>query len=336
MATRVALTGATGFIGRRLLARLVSDGVQVRALTRRLPAEPEGSHVRWVSGSLDDTAALEQLVDGAEAVIHCAGAVRGADDATFRRINVEGSRRLFEAAQRQGCARLLLMSSLAARHPELSWYAASKRQAELSWYAASKRQAEFSWYAASKRQAEQRGVASSARPAVTVFRPTAVYGPGDRELRPLFEMLMRGWLPMTGPHEARLSFLHVDDLVAAVIAWLRHSPADAPAEGGPFELHDGYPGGYTWPHIAAIGAAVRGAPVRRLPIPAGILHGMAQANLLLARALHRSPMLTPGKFRELRHLDWTCHNDAFTRATGWVPQTTLEQALGDRRQWAAD
>jgi len=311
MATSVALTGATGFIGRRLLARLVSDGVHVSALARHVPAEPEDPHVRWVNGSLDDPTALERLVDGTEAIIHCAGAVRGADHATFHRINVEGSGRLFEVAQRQQCARLLLMSSLAARHPELSWYAASKRQAE------------------------QR-VASSARPAVTVFRPTAVYGPGDRELQPLFEMLMRGWLPMTGPREARLSFLHVDDLVAAVMAWLRHSPAGAPADGGPFELHDGYPGGYTWPHIAAIGAAVRGAPVRRLPIPAGILHGMALANLMLARGLHRSPMLTPGKFRELRHHDWTCHNDAFTRATGWVPQITLEQALGDRRQWAAD
>ena len=107
----------------------------------------------------------------------------------------EATEELFEVAQRQQCARLLLMSSLAARHPELSWYAASKRQAE------------------------QR-VASSARPAVTVFRPTAVYGPGDRELHPLFEMLMRGWLPTAGPQEARLSFLHVDDLVAAVMAWL--------------------------------------------------------------------------------------------------------------------
>jgi nucleoside-diphosphate-sugar epimerase len=319
----VALTGATGFIGRRLLSRLVSDGVHVRALTRRVPAEPDNPRVHWIRGSLDDTPALEQLVDGAEAVIHCAGAVRGANEATFRRINVDGSRRLFEAAQRQGCARLLLMSSLAARHPELSWYATSKRQAELSLYAAPDSQATTR-------------VASSARPAITVFRPTAVYGPGDRELQPLFEMLMRGWLPVTGPRAGRLTFLHVDDLVAAVIAWLRHSQADTPADSGPFELHDGYPGGYTWPYIAEIGAAVRGAPVRPLPIPAGLLHGMALANLMLARALHRSPMLTPGKFRELRHHDWTCHNDAFTSATGWVPQITLEQALGDRRQWAAD
>ncbi len=311
MAMSVALTGATGFIGRRLLARLVKNGVQVRALTRRMPAEPEGPHIRWISGSLDDTAALERLVEGTDTVIHCAGAVRGANHATFHRINVEGSGRLFEVAQRQQCARLLLMSSLAARHPELSWYAASKRQAE------------------------QR-VASSARPAVTVFRPTAVYGPGDRELHPLFEMLMRGWLPTAGPQEARLSFLHVDDLVAAVMAWLCHTPAGALVDGGPFELHDGYPGGYTWPRIAAIGAAVRGGPVRRLPIPAGILHGMALVNLMLARGLHRSPMLTPGKFRELRHHDWTCHNGPLTRATGWVPQITLEQALGDRRQWAAD
>ncbi|MED5501940.1 NAD-dependent epimerase/dehydratase family protein [Salinicola sp. LHM] len=310
MATSVALTGATGFIGRRLIAGLVRDGVQVRALTRSAPATQRDSQVEWIRGSLDDATALDQLVDGVEAVIHCAGAVRGANEATFRRINVDGSRRLFEATQRQGCARLLLMSSLAARHPELSWYATSKYEAE------------------------QR-LASSAQPVVTVFRPTAVYGPGDRELRPLFETLMRGWLLMTGPSETRLSFLHVDDLVAAAKTWLHHSPSGARVDGS-FELHDGYPGGYTWTRIAEIGAGVRGAPVRRLPIPAGMLRALAQANLMLARGLNRSPMLTPEKLRELRHHDWTCDNSALTRAIGWTPQITLEQALGDRRQWAVD
>lgn len=306
----VALTGATGFIGRRLIAGLVRDGIQVRALTRSAPATRRDSQVQWVHGSLDDTAALEQLVDGVETVIHCAGAVRGADEATFRRINVEGSARLLAAAQRQGCTRLLLMSSLAARHPHLSWYAASKREAE-------------------------ERLASSAQLVVTIFRPTAVYGPGDRELRPLFETLMRGWLPMTGPPDARLSFLHVDDLVAAAMTWLHHSPLGARVEGS-FELHDGHPGGYTWARIAKIGAGVRNARVRCLPIPAGVLRTLALSNLMLARGLNRSPMLTPEKLRELRHHDWTCDNSPLTRAIGWVPRITLEKALSDRRQWAAD
>ncbi len=298
MARTVALTGATGFIGGVLRRRLTRSGVALRALSRRRGGFADGTE--WIRGTLEDEEALARLVAGADAVIHCAGAVRGASPEEFERTNVEGSRRLIEAARDSGCCeRFLLMSSLAARHPELSWYARSKFEAE--------------------RQVRQ----AAGDIAVTVFRPTAVYGPGDREMRPLLEWLLRGWLFVPGPERARLSLLHVEDLAEAVLRWL----ASPSAAAGTYELNDSRSGGYDWRSIAAIAAEVRRGPVRRVVLPASLLMGLARVNLSLARLSRRAPMLTPAKLGELMHPDWSCSNDPIRGALGWEPRILLGQAL---------
>ncbi|MGH8246404.1 MAG: NAD-dependent epimerase/dehydratase family protein, partial [Gammaproteobacteria bacterium] len=92
MPVPVALTGATGFIGNALLKSLRYRGHPVRALTRRLRANEPG--VAWVLGDLHRKEALLTLVKGAGAVVHCAGAIRGAGPEHFHRINVEGTENL--------------------------------------------------------------------------------------------------------------------------------------------------------------------------------------------------------------------------------------------------
>ena len=129
----IALTGATGFIGATIARRLLAEGCKIRALTRatsdRSPLA--GLDVHWVEGALENLDSLSRLVFGVEAVVHCAGAVRGATEDHFKRINVDGVARLVYAAARQHpLPRFLLISSLAAREPELSFYASSKRQGE--------------------------------------------------------------------------------------------------------------------------------------------------------------------------------------------------------------
>lgn len=75
-----------------------------------------GCAVRW-----EDTHSLSELVAGASAVVHCAGQVRGHKEEIFTHCNVDGSLRLMQAAKESGfCQRFLFISSLAARHPELS------------------------------------------------------------------------------------------------------------------------------------------------------------------------------------------------------------------------
>ena len=176
----IALTGATGFIGSAIARKLVKEGWRVRALIRApLRRERlEGIPIQWVHGTLEDIEHLDSLVGDADAVVHCAGAVRGITDADFYPVNVEAVSRLAHiAAIRSPAPRFLLISSLAAREPNLSVYAASKRMGEI---ALSQMAGGFVW---------------------TVLRPPAVYGPGDRAMLPLFRLMGAGsprcWAEMT-------------------------------------------------------------------------------------------------------------------------------------------
>lgn len=293
----VAITGATGFIGRQIVSLLSRQGYAVRALARspQLPA----ANVTWIRGTLEDDFALARLVEGAASVIHCAGAVRGGSAEAFSAVNARGTARLVRAAcENVPGAPFLLISSLAAREPHLSWYAASKREAE-------------------------RVLEDAAGLEWTVFRPTAVYGPGDREIQPLLRLMRRGWLPVIAPPGARFSLLHVFDLAAAVLAWVKR-----PVQGAILELDDGTPEGYCWTSVAAAAAAAWQRPVRLVRVPAGALSLAARANLALSALFGREPMLTPGKVRELTHTDWVCDNTPALRALDWRPTIRFADALG--------
>ena len=95
----VAVTGATGFIGNALCQVLLDRGVTVRALVRnpRRAAQLGENGVHLVPGDLADNSALQQLLDGADAVVHCAGAVRGNSQADFDEVNVVGTAALLQA-----------------------------------------------------------------------------------------------------------------------------------------------------------------------------------------------------------------------------------------------
>lgn len=304
MPRTLAITGATGFIGAALLRELVGRSDRIRALFRSRPA-PSGngalrSQVEWVRGSLADPESLERLTRGVEIVIHCAGAVRGATREHFDRVNSEGVARLVEAArQSRPPPRFLLISSLAAREPQLSLYAASKRGGEEALRAAGQG---MEW---------------------SVLRPPAVYGPGDREMRPLLKAMQRGVAPVLGRREARFSMIFVADLAGAV----RHLVDQPNWESGPFELHDGHAGGYTWRDVIGTFARITRRPVRPVPVPAILLKAVAAANQMLGRRLGYAPMLTPGKVRELTHPDWVCADARFRKATGWVPRVAIEEGL---------
>jgi nucleoside-diphosphate-sugar epimerase len=300
----LALTGATGFIGAALLAHLTGAGWRVRALYRprsgRVPPRVPG--VEWLAGDLENQRVLDALVAGTDVVVHCAGAVRGARRSDFYRVNAEGAGRVARAAARLGrMPRFLLISSLAARMPELSHYAASKWQGECAVKAAAGR---MLW---------------------TVLRPPAVFGPGDRELSPLFRCIAKGFAPVPAGIPGRFSLIYVDDLATAVLRWLE---ADT-GYGQTFELDDGHPGGYDWDTVVTVAGRVlrAGAPVRRVPIPVPLLDLAGQVNLATARLLGYAPMLTPGKIREITHPDWLCDSRAFARATGWRPTYALEPGL---------
>ncbi|MDZ7668300.1 MAG: NAD(P)-dependent oxidoreductase [Gammaproteobacteria bacterium] len=301
----ILLTGATGFIGRRVLSYLLDAGRRVHVLVRPASAGRPGldPRCRVYVGELTDADVLCSALAGVGGIIYCAGTVRGRCLDDFLPANVHGVGAALDAMTRTGPMasaggrgpRLLLLSSLAASRPELSDYARSKRRGE----ELLERAAVRDW---------------------TILRPPAVYGPGDTEMRPLLNLVRRGLVLRPGPPDQRLALLHVDDLVRAVAAWLQ-APAEACSQRA-FTLDDGRPGGYSWQDIAA---AVSSRRVREIAVPPALLRGAGALNLWCAGMLGYAPMLTPGKARELQQPRWLCDNAPFSHATGWQPEIGLER-----------
>ena len=292
----VFVTGATGFIGQRLVSTLLEQGVRVRAMVR--PGKKSDSRIpkacEQVPVGLTDVDKLAEIVPACSAVVYCAGSVRGRNAADFSVANINGIKAMLEALERSNSAApLLLLSSLAASKPELSDYAYSKYAGEQLLQGTA-----LNW---------------------TILRPPAVYGPGDREMLPILRMIRRGLLAHAGPADQRLSLLHVDDLVNAVVTWLS---APHKCQHAIYAIDDGTPGGYDW---KAIGEAVNDKKIKVLTIPRFALNGAARLNLLFSGLLGYAPMLSPGKVRELVEAEWLCDNKAFTEATGWQPKLNLRQ-----------
>jgi len=122
---RVAITGATGFVGSNLADRLTSEGHEVVRLARRPHAHNEGFVV-----SLDNVDQLAKAFAGCHAVAHCAGINRETGQQTYERVHVQATRNVVEAARRAGVEKIVLMSFLRARPDCGSAYHESKWAAE--------------------------------------------------------------------------------------------------------------------------------------------------------------------------------------------------------------
>lgn len=253
--------------------------------------------VETVFCDLSDTVQLVKAIERCGAVIHCAGSVRGRNLEDFRPANIAGVRAVVDAMNQANTRiPLLLISSLAATRPHVSDYANSKFLGERELI----EHARFPW---------------------AIIRPPAVYGPGDKEMRPVLRLARKGLVTPAGPRDQKLSLVHVKDVATAVVACLKNLEA---CDGKTFTLDDGHEGGYDWEEIAQACSTGRHF---RLNVPGWLLFGYGHVNLALSRILGYVPMLTPGKARELTQTDWVCNNTALNQATGWSPEIDLRQGV---------
>jgi nucleoside-diphosphate-sugar epimerase len=308
MTRTLALTGATGFVGGHVLREAQLRGWRVRALVR----SKEIDGVETARGDLHDAVALAKFVSGSDCVVHVAGAIAARDRLGFFAANAEGTANLAAAAEKAGARRFIHVSSLAARHPELSDYAASKRAGEM---------------------AVER-LASAA-----ILRPPAVYGPGDRGILPLVQQLTRRTAFLPGHINQRFSLLYAPDL-----ARLALDAADG-SWTGIRDADDGMRGGYSWRDLIAAASQAEGKLIHPVFLPRHALALLSRISAGGSRLIGRAAMLTPGKVNELYHDDWVAR-DALTvedptpfaegfrqtvawyRQHGWLP----ERRPADRRQ----
>jgi nucleoside-diphosphate-sugar epimerase len=268
---KIAITGATGFVGNATLDAALHKGHKVRALTRG--AQPERKGVTWIKGSLDQNDALEELVSSADAVIHIAGLTNTPNPERFEAANVEGTANMLSAAAAKDILRFVFVSSLSAREPELSAYGASKARAEEL-----VKQSALDW---------------------TIVRPPGVYGPGDKDYLDLFKAAKLGVVPV--PPEGKSSLIHVEDLARLLIAL---APVNPITSGQTYEPWDDNAFGYEHKELAKmIGEAVGNPSAVAAALPASVMRLGAQLDGFVRGGKAK---LTADRVGYMLHPDWVC------------------------------
>lgn len=295
----LAITGATGFVGSSVLAEALTQGHRVKALARREQAALSG--VEWVHGDLNDAAALAALVDGADAVIHVAGLTNTPDPAEFEAANVTGTANVIAAMKGAGAGRLVFVSSLSARMPELSAYGASKARAEALVEASG-----LDW---------------------TTVRPPGVYGPRDVDYLEMFRTAKWGFVPL--PPGGASSIIHSHDLAALLVGLAAGNAASTRKKV--YEPDDGREGGWSHKELAAaIGQAVGRRAVFAPHLPRAVLDAAAAADRL---ARGDRAKLTPDRVGYMAHPNWVSRFDRKPPPGIWQPLISGEEGLRMTAEW---
>lgn len=312
---RVAVTGATGFIGRHLVARLTGRGASVLAIVRRDAGRPfQDRDVEVVLAPLGDAPALAAACRGVDVVVHLAGLVAALSEGEYHRVNTEGTRAVGSAARDAG-ARLVYVSSLAAAGPASP--ASPRSEADAP--------APITPYGRTKLAGET-AVRSMDSLRWTILRPGVVYGPGDRALLPFFRFAASRVMPVVGRAGAAYTFGYIDDVVRSIEAAINR---DAAGE----TVFVGHPRPVTPRELLeTVRAAVgRRAAIVRVPQPLTLL---AAAACDAAGRLVRKPLLLNlPRYADLNAAGFVCRVDRLRDRLGVVPEVDLRDGIARTAEW---
>jgi nucleoside-diphosphate-sugar epimerase len=309
MPDRVLVTGATGFVGSHVAHALAKAGYEVRCGVRA------SSSTRWISGlpvervGLDMKGRAEDFslaVENVDLVVHAAGITRSRRAEDYHAVNAGGTRKLASAALGAGVRRFVLISSLAARGPD-------------------GRDHPESTYGRSKLEAEEYLRALDSQMEPVILRPTAVYGPRDTDLLPLFKMARVGFLPLPSGANV-LQPVYAEDVARAALAAARKA-----AGSGPFPVAEA--ARYTWGDVVAGLEKALGRNVRAVRLPPAAFPLAGRAAEWAARALSAAPIIDERRGRDLAARTWTCDVSDTERALGWRAEVPLFEGLERTALW---
>ncbi len=318
----VLVTGGTGFLGRRLVERLLSQGRSVAVLGRTPAPELEARGVRFIRASLEDAAAVQAACAGAGTVFHVAAKVgvwgRPKD---FLRANVLGTLAVIEGCRKHGVPRLVYTSTPSVVYNGADLAGADETLPLTTQYPGP--------YPVTKAAAE-RAVLTANTPLLRTIalRPHLVWGVGDPHLVPrILARARAGRLRIVGQGKNRVDMVHVENAVDAHL--LAESALEiGHAAGRPYFITNGEPV-LLWEWINALLAALDLAPVtKRISLTAATAIGAACELAWRTLPLRGEPPMTRFVATELAKDHWF-DISAARRDLGYVPRISMAQGTAE-------
>lgn len=323
MSETILVTGSTGFIGARLLRYLVGEGERVRVFLRsesKVTSMPEG--VEIIQGSFSDLDTLGRAVQDVDRIVHLAGVTKAFDDVGYDTGNVMPVRNLLAAVRKHNpmLKRFLFVSSLTAAGP------ASEGIRGVS---ESDTPCPVSAYGRSKLRAEKLCVENSAQIPVTIVRPPAVYGPGDRDVLYVFQMLAHGVLVLVGNSaKQRFSMIYVDDLVRGMMTAARSEIAI----GQLYYITSHC--SCSWDEVIAAAQPVLGfTKLFKMPLPEFLVISLGSVMGAVASLRGEPALINRDKVNELLQDYWVCSPERAEHDLGFIAETALIEGVEKTIDW---
>lgn len=323
MKERVLITGASGFVGHHLVEAAVQAGLEVYAAVRPSSevAHLQNFDIHYTSLKFNDSAALVKELEEKQYhyIIHAAGITKAKSEQEYNSVNADYTQKLALAALEADIPlkKFVFISSLAALGPVV--YSDTTPIHEQS------KAQPVTAYGKSKLLAEQYLAELKDLPLV-VLRPTAVYGPREKDIFIVLKTLNLGLEPYISNKPQWLSFVYVKDLARAVIQALGSEIHHACYNVSDGNSYDRYA-------LATITKRILGRKAIRFHVPMGVVTVMARLLEAAYATSSKMPALNKEKLNELAAENWNCSIDRIRQDLGFVPEYDLEKGLAHTLKW---
>lgn len=322
------VTGGTGFIGNRIIQKLLEEGAQVTALIRRQSSSRlsiDHPNLQITTGDLSDSGRLAQAMEGCDFVFHVAGLARpwAPSESMFYKVNVDGTKNILSAARLTGIKKVIFTSTGGVFSPATDVPAHEDTPRDIPF---------FNAYEKSKAEAEQlvRAHVQEGQNAAIV-NPTRVFGPGkiseSNAVTKLIEKYVFGsWRYVIGDGQSIGNYTFIEDVVNGhLLAMEQGRPGERYILGGHNLSYTGF--------FEAL-AAVSGIDRKIMGIPMWLALTMGQFEQWKADSFGKPPIITPDWLKKYNY-DWTLSSQKAVQELGYHI-TPLEEAFRKTIDWLAE
>jgi nucleoside-diphosphate-sugar epimerase len=315
---KALVTGSTGFIGSHLVESLAQRGVQVRCLVRKT------SDLKWLKdlsvefayGDCNEKDSLKEAMKGVDHVFHLAGVTKAIDEQTYLEVNAIGTENLIHSVleHRSHLQKFIYLSSQAAAGPCCN--GRKKRESDEC--------EPVSPYGRSKRLGEKLVIEHAHELPVLILRPSAVYGPRDKDFYVLFKLLSKKIKPC---FSGQVSLCYVQDVIQALLLAMESQTKS----GEIFFLSDGMD--YRQEEVVDIFAQEMGVTALRIPVPRRMIFAIASFSDYLSKLSGKPSLISRGKAEEMVQEDWGCDITKARTVLGFEPRIQLTQGVKLTIDW---